>query len=972
MHKQIIRKLKLGRRIAPLSLVLFFIAPGASSDDMEIYETAAIRPKVLFLLDASGSMDDLDGGTETRLQRMKDAMSDLYDIMRGVDVGLMEYASRDVGGGGGGQLIHPIVSMDIQANRTTLETASNSLDHAGGTPSVAALYEAKKYFEGETPFRGTLPNGQTTYNSPSNVCDDNHVVLLTDGFPSTDSTAVTEIEGLTGTCNGQTNGRGTCGAEIANYMATSTQMSRKVTTHTIAFNLNGNNNWLNSVAAAGDGDPYNADSSQDLLDAFRLIVDDIVTTASAAAPTISVSALNESRHSNELYYSFFQPNNQPRWEGNVKKYQLVDGVIVGADLQPVVENQAIKDESVSLWAPVDALGNQVADGEFVQDGGMAAKQPAGRNWYTDAGQSANANGTITPLLVTAPADVPITALGASDNAERVTLVNWVRGYDSIDRNLNNNIGEPNRYVAEGLHTTPVLLSYKSDELNGILEEALFTTNNMGVVHAIKPDTGEELWSYSPEELLPNIKAYVDNTSSTHVYGLDGETTARVTHKAPANTTLDHEIDSAHLYITQRRGGNNIFALDVSKALDTSDPFKVMWKINGGVAGTPFRDLGQTWSKPQLIPINWGCPNTCAQREVLMFSGGYNPVYDNRTLGFPVTPPATGHGHAIYLVDPDTGALLWSAGNNSTRANNDANNHALHLPVLDSIPATPVPVDTDADGAVDILYFSDIGGHIWRIDLDQKAGAMANIAIAGDMIADLNESGQALRFFNRPDVVISGTTNGTAKFNIVIGSGMRSSPLHSEANRNRLFVIKDRWVFSNPVSDTIDASTGVYPPEYRYIKNQDGTRAVITPGELWDYDLNDPSLSYEFGYFKTLAAREKVLAPTLTHAGKVFLVTYMPPPINANASACEYRIGESRLYLLDLLTGDNKLSPLIGNPFKIISAGIANNGSIVDTGDGSGPDFVVGINSEKVLDLLAPDNPDSLRRIFRTGWSELDY
>ena len=35
------------------------------------------------------------------------------------------------------------------------------------------------------------------------------------------------------------------------------------------------------------------------------------------------------------------------------------------------------------------------------------------------------------------------------------------------------------------------------------------------------------------------------------------------------------------------------------------------------------------------------------------------------------------------------------------------------------------------------------------------------------------------------------------------------------------------------------------------------------------------------------------------------------------------------------------------------------------------DWWVGINAEKLVDLLAPDNPNIFRRFFRTGWSELD-
>ena len=259
---------------------------------------------------------------------------------------------------------------------------------------------------------------------------------------------------------------------------------------------------------------------------------------------------------------------------------------------------------------------------------------------------------------------------------------------------------------------------------------------MGVLHAIDPEDGTELWSYTPEELLPNIKAYVDNKNTTkHIYGLDGQPVLNSTRIQNPDGTL--VTDKAWLYLSQRRGGNNIFALDVTNALDDTDPFKVMWKIKGGVAGTDFRDLGQTWSTPQLITVTQGCPANCTNREVLMFSGGYNPAaYDDRQVNFPVGIPDTGHGNAIYMVDPQTGDLLWSAGRGI--------HHSLELPNLrDSVPETPVPVDYNADGVIDVLFFSDIAGHVWRVDLDASAATgnnLSDLAIVGGMIADLNEQG----------------------------------------------------------------------------------------------------------------------------------------------------------------------------------------------------------------------------------------
>ena len=561
-------------------------------------------------------------------------------------------------------------------------------------------------------------------------------------------------------------------------------------------------------------------------------------------------------------------------------------------------------------------------------------------------------------------------VNAGSAAERDRIVGFVRGMDVLDQNTNNITNEPNHYVADSLHNTPVLLSYWAKESTSELNEVLFSANNMGVLHAVDAATGQEKWSYTPQELLPNIKRYVDNESGDHTYGLDGNMTLHTTRKA--TTTYDYEVDKAWLYLTQRRGGRSVIGLDVSNGYNTANPFQVMWKIDGAT-NAEFRDLGQTWATPQIIPVRFGCPNNCTVKEVLMFGGGYNPAYDDKTLSYPVSPAASGHGNAVYFVDPETGERIWSVGN--------GNHHTLNLPILDSVPESPVPVDNDADGVVDILFFSDIAGHVWRIDLDKNAATKDALAKSGGQIASLapvvGGVKQPLRFFNRIDVVINGDTNETANFNLVLGSGMRSSPLHDEPVLNRVYSIRDPWVFTPPLGDTRDAD-GNLISEYRYVKNQStGTRDIIRAANLYQFvqgasPASLPVVNQDYlGFYKVLTARgEKVLQSTLTHGGRVFLTSYVPPDPSVSNNNCGFELGESRLQIFDLQLGTD-LVPNQFRPYLRVGSGIVANGSIVDTGQTGGPDFITGVNTEKLIDLLQPSNPNIFRKFYRTGWAELD-
>lgn len=925
--------------------ILVIACDVAAADDTELYEGLENTPKVLFVLDVSGSMGRSDSGhSGTRMERLKEALTALLSNLHGIDVGLMSYSGHAI------RLLHEVTN--VSEERAELLSIVDGLRTGGTTPTVSVLYEASLYMRGERAYLGSTPDGSGQYQSPlTSECESSHVVVLTDGRPYSDTANQSLIELQYGlSCSDESNSSATCGVELADYLVNNNQINgvpnSNITTHSIGFNLT--YDWVERVADAGNGIYRDAESAQDLIDAFNDILNSVEIEAGASAPSISVSAFNESRHSDKVYYSVFQPTREPRWDGNVKKYRLLNGEIVDRDDNPILDtNGELLETSRSFWADTD-------DGRRVSDGGMAARQPAGRTWYTDAGV-APANGVVTPRLVTRYRHVDRTFFGAASNLERNRLIDWVRGYEPA------NPTQPSYYVADSLHNNPVVVTYQADEGTGILEEVVFSANNMGVLHAVDAETGAELWSYTPQELLPNVKAYLDNQAGGHIYGLDGPVVAHSTRQF--GSSLDYELEKAWLYLSQRRGGNGIFALDVTNATQTSNPLQVLWKINGGVANTDFRDLGQTWATPQIIPIKYGCPDACETKEVLMFGGGYNPVYDDKNLTYPVTPSATGHGNAIYMVDPETGALIWSAGNGA--------HHDLDLPMNDSIPTTPVPIDTNADGVVDLLMVSDIAGHIWRIDLQKEAGNASDLALGGGVIAALNEAGQAQRFFNRVDVVINGTTQDTAFFNIVLGSGMRSSPLYNEPLANRLYIIKDPWVFSYPPGDDIDAATGEPLPDYNYVESTSDTEREIRSIDLWQHGTTVGLDSRRFGYYRIFnEPGEKILQPTLTHSGRVFAVSYVPPDPATRLRNCNYDVGESRLHILDLADGSNTLAASF-QPFHVVGPGIISIGSIVDTGDGSGLNLLTGSDTQSVTDLIAPANPDVFRRFFRTGWLEKD-
>jgi len=85
----------------------------AFADDTEVFfgqvdSSININPNVLFVLDTSGSMNKDDGTSETRLERMKDAINNILDNTANVNVGLMRFN----GTSGGGAVLYPVTAID--------------------------------------------------------------------------------------------------------------------------------------------------------------------------------------------------------------------------------------------------------------------------------------------------------------------------------------------------------------------------------------------------------------------------------------------------------------------------------------------------------------------------------------------------------------------------------------------------------------------------------------------------------------------------------------------------------------------------------------------------------------------------------------------------------------------------------------------------------------------------------------------
>ena len=298
-----------------LSLIATLLAFSvATADDTEIFFSQAegdptTHPNIVFILDNSGSMSGTGaGGTQSKMQDMKDAMHQIIDSTNNINLGLVNFLGwRD---NHGSRMAYPVTPIDTPGARQAMKDAVDAMGPDFNTPLVGALYESAMVLRG-----GNIEETAATYTNPMiGECQNNHIVKLSDGQPW-QNTAVPKTQALIGrSCvnpGGSFSSRsGMCGVELAQWLndtdhAPHLTRDKNITVSTIGFNIR--STFLSDVASAGGGDYYEANRADELVEVFNEIittVKDIDTTF--VAPATSISQFNRLTQSNDLFFGLVQ------------------------------------------------------------------------------------------------------------------------------------------------------------------------------------------------------------------------------------------------------------------------------------------------------------------------------------------------------------------------------------------------------------------------------------------------------------------------------------------------------------------------------------------------------------------------------------------------------------------------------------------------------------------------------------------
>lgn len=569
-----------------------------------------------------------------------------------------------------------------------------------------------------------------------------------------------------------------------------------------------------------------------------------LTTGAISVPA---DALSPSGLQPYGYLRALEPNPQSgklAWAGNLKRYKVLTtganaGAFAGANGSTLVYNAdgSFKAGTKDLWNSSSVYNNKsYNDGGIIGLGGAYsrvpmpingqiedltvtpqkyeyAENPNGlRKLFTDVAATGGtaltgaSNGAsllrIPEWPTTAPSNVPDYVLGKFGTQTTLQdmpllvkqkLLNYL-GYsvplDATATALPTTLpisATPHLAMGGSIHSFPVQMTYSgtldaSGNLTSTRSQSILYGTMDGGLHIVDSSTGVEQMVFVPAELLRNtttskalVKGETDATSPQA--GLDGAWVADSLYVAQkASSSSEDSVVKAsrmNVYGGLRMGGESYYGLNV---LDPTSP-KFLFRI--GRDQTNFSRMGQSWSKPVLANIRYN--NEI--RRVMIVGGGYDACYEDPTFTLAAsgdnsscTTKTKAQGNAVYVVDATTGARLWWTSDTGADTNNTNMKHS----IVSRISA----IDRNGDGLVDHLYFGDLGGQVFRADLNNIADTttanfgkrvvrLANLAT--DTAGTALTTGKNPRFYEAPTVTIH--DQGATTFMLIgIAAGNRSTPL----------------------------------------------------------------------------------------------------------------------------------------------------------------------------------------------------
>jgi type IV pilus assembly protein PilY1 len=839
------------------------------------------------------------------------------------------------------------------------QVASNAPNNPPFSPSYQAIWSSVKqyaYASGGTPTAQALSSAlnffDTAYNS-SQVCRPNFAVLITDGEDTMGG-----IDGAHG--NGASpdyySGSGTSGTFYADgYSGNTGQVGRNnaviqeaadLQTHnptvklfTVGVGINDNVPHLtvardvlrraaeqtnaqattaqfNAIGTAPDdtsrgaGRAFFATDASELSVALRNIFYQITAgTYSFTSPTVASVRMTDR---NYLYKAQFVPAPPPAtlWEGHL------EALTINSD-----------NTYTSHWDAATVL---------------QGTDPAARRIF--AGYTDNTSWSRRDF-VTSGSNITAAMLGVNTEADRLAVINYVRGVGHDNNTKLGDIfhskpvvvGPPSRFFFDDGYSTAVGTGNPQSfvDAKATRKRVLFVGTNDGMLHAFlsgtyntstglyDQGTGEELFGFIPYSLLGNLQDFVPGDLTIHQYYVDSSPRAADVWIDSNNDGIKQSSEWRTVLIAGlRKGGTTYFALDVTDPptnTNYSNYPTVLWEYADDT------NVADTWSEPfigkvRMQDTGW---SSARDRWVAIFGGGKS---DAGTVG-----------RSLVVLDIATGTPLktFTTG-------------------IDQLIVASPSVVLDASGYIKFAYAVDISGAVYKFDF-RTTGLRSN-GFSDWGIKKIFQASAGQPAYHR---IEPAAISESSRY-LFFGTGNQESPV-SDGGTGKFYAIVDTDSFW-PVSPLVESSLADLTSNLG-----SGTAAPTQYGWLVNL-LNIPSSANSADTYSHSA--EKVLSDPVVFNNNVFFTTFTPDASNPCSGG-----GIARVYGLKIQNATRGLASLssLGESGSKVSyhvyagtqGGIPSSPSLSINPSGQSSIFV-GFSTGAITEVKI-DSPSNMKEI--KSWKE---
>lgn len=666
---------------------------------------------------------------------------------------------------------------------------------------------------------------------------------------------------------------------------------------------------LPGVGGYGQGGFYSAATTAEIVQSVIDFVGDL-GGGLGSVPTGAIVVPQDTLAPDTLQPFAYLPLLEPKpstsivmWPGNIKKYNVDNSTIEGVNGKPVFTGEGVfAKDTYDLWSVTkqNDLALLQAGGAFERLPLPTDKNTLERNAWLERSASSQILDQIKPTTA------GMTALPGLTNWQRRYLLNFM-GYNLPETGslldpanaLPTTLTRPAApfgVMGGVVHSTPQMMTYSADikpdgTLSDNRDDSLLFGSLEGALHVINATTGVEQMAFIPRQIVDNqARALLKDSSgllspdkpalpSPTALGVDAPWAAYAEYSRKTNKI---QADFMYAYGGMRMGGNAFYGLDLS---DRNSP-KILFNVTPSTSG--FSRLGQTWGKPVITRIRHNNIN----KLVVIIGGGYDVRYED-----PLFNPSSStemQGNAMYILDAKTGERLLTVGRSGANLN-DAN-------MRHSVVSRVKVLDRDSDGLTDHVYFADLGGQVFRVDLQNAPNTtVAKFGTRVVRLANLSAANGAgsipPRFYEAPLVTIH--DEGNKRFAVVnVGSGDRSNPLYDKnVIPNRIYAVIDRDIARGDLysasitmnSQNIELTSLIEKPST--IAHQ---AAMLSDGSDrkngWYFPLE------AYGSIKAGLKGLKAYNEGAAISNDLYISVYNPNVVNNGASKCSAQVlGATELY-----------------------------------------------------------------------------